>query len=148
MKSSVIVCGQRSYLNITWRKSAEIQFFSNAWISKSAALESDLANNNTTIQRFIPMRKLPQFLLVTLYLVYKYTLNKEMFTFFNAYYYIHRALARKKKNSAFCMNWKKKRIFGSGGHYEQLSGISGRPGGKAFRKFTIFSLKLIWYNLL
>ena len=53
-----------------------IQFFSNAWISKSAALESDLANNNTTIQRFIPMRKLPQFLLVTLYLVYKYTLKK------------------------------------------------------------------------
>ena len=108
MKSSVIVRGQRSYLNITWRKSAVIQFFSNAWISKSAALESDLANNNTTIQRFIPMRKLPQFLLVTLYLVYKYTLNKEMFTFFNVYYSIHRALARKKKNSAFCMNWKKK----------------------------------------
>ena len=78
-----------------------IQFFSNAWISKSAALESDLANNNTTIQRFIPMRKLPQFLLVTLYLVYKYTLNKEMFTFFNVYYYIHRALARKKKK--FCV---------------------------------------------
>ena len=54
-----------------------------------------------------------------------------------------RALARKESNSSFCMNWEIKLNLGSQGHCEPLSGFSGRSGGKALAKFTIFSWKLV-----
>ena len=38
--------------------------------------------------------------------------------------------------------------LGVWGHCESLSGFSGEPGGKTLGKFTIFSLKLVWYSLL
>ena len=54
-----------------------------------------------------------------------------------------RALARKERNSAFCMIWEIKLNLGSQGHCEPLSGFSGRSGGKALGKFTICRWKLV-----
>ena len=59
---------------------------------------------------------------------------------------VFRVLARKGLNYAFCMNWERKCSSGSG-HTVSLSIASGRPGDKAFKKFTIFSLKLVYFLL-
>ena len=46
-----------------------------------------------------------------------------------------------KKNSVFCMNWVIKCNW-------TLSGFSEELGGKANDKFILFSLEIVWYNLL
>ena len=56
---------------------------------------------------------------------------------------VSRALARKEKQSEFCINWGEKCNWG---HCELLSKLSCWSGDKTLRKFTIFSLKLIWYS--
>ena len=57
---------------------------------------------------------------------------------------VFRVLARKGMNYAFCMNWERKCSSGSG-HTVSFSMASGRAGDKAFEKFTIFSLKLVYF---
>ena len=61
--------------------------------------------------------------------------------------YTFRTLAGKEKNSAFCMNWEIKCIWGSGCTVRPSMG-SERPEGKALEKFTVLNLKLVWYSPL
>ena len=67
---------------------------------------------------------------------YKIRKTPSLVYFHNLYQLFHlqvccnRGLAKKEKNSAFCMNWEMKRNWGSGEHWEPLSGFSGRPGTK------------------
>ena len=46
------------------------------------------------------------------------------------------------------MNWEMECSWGSWGHCRALSGFCEGPGGKALRKFTILSLKLVQYSFL
>ena len=74
-----------------------------------------------------------------------YELHDLYWQLFAAYIYmlITTALSRKKKKSAFCINWEIKHNWGSGWHYETLNGLSWGLGGQVFIKFTMFTLKIV-----
>ena len=61
--------------------------------------------------------------------------------------YPFRALARKEKNSAFCMNWGIKCCWRSGRTVSPSMSLGG-PRSQALEKVTIFNLRLVWYSLL
>ena len=53
------------------------------------------------------------------------------------------ALARKEKNSAFCINWEIKHSWRVWGQCGPLNGFSGEIWDKTIVTFTILNLKLV-----